>query len=106
MKNILKRYLLIPLAFLVGELSFGLVSKHIMKSEPYLMVQKSIDNFMFNKTLHSFKSSKTSYKANENISFNIKLNKKSRLIADFLVAGAGFEPTSASGGYEPYALYF
>ena len=79
MKNILKRYLLIPLAFLVGELSFGLVSKHIMKSEPYLMVQKSIDDFMFNKTLHSFKSSKTSYKTNENISFNIKLNKKSHL---------------------------
>ncbi len=41
-----------------------------------------------------------------------KSNKKSRLIASFLVAGAGFAcPTLAEtyvplGGYEPYAVYF
>ncbi|CAA6825601.1 MAG: Unknown protein [uncultured Sulfurovum sp.] len=79
MKIILKKYLLIPILFLVGELSFGLVSQHIMKSEPYLAVQKSVDDFMFDNRLSSFKSSKTSYTANESISFNIELNKKSHL---------------------------
>ncbi|HHS91975.1 MAG TPA: hypothetical protein ENK82_01395 [Campylobacterales bacterium] len=79
MKSILKKYLLIPLLFLLGELSFGLVSQHIMKSEPYLAVQKSVDNFMFDNRLSSFKSSKSSYTAHEKISFNIELNKKSHL---------------------------
>lgn len=79
MTNILKKYLLIPLFILIGELGFDLVSKHIMQSEPYLMVQKSIDDFMLDKSLASFTSSKTSYKAHENIEFNIELNKKSHL---------------------------
>lgn len=50
-----------------------------MKSEPYLMVQKSIDDFMVDNSLATFTSSKTSYTANENISFDIELNKKSHL---------------------------
>ena len=79
MKIILKKYLLIPILLLILELSFGLFSQHIMQSEPYLTVQKSVDNFMFNARLGSFKSSKRAYKANENISFNIELNKKSHL---------------------------
>lgn len=79
MKTILNKYLLIPIIILILELSFGLVSKHIMKSEPYLMVQKSVDDFMFDNVLGTFESSKSSYTANERISFDIELNKRSHL---------------------------
>ena len=79
MKTIFSKYLLIPIVILILELTFGLVTKHLMQSEPYLSIQKSIDDFMFDSRLGSFKSSKSTYKTNENISFNIELNKKSHL---------------------------
>ena len=79
MKTNVKKYLIIPFFILISELFYGLISEHIMQSEPYLAVVKSVDNFMRDTPLKSFKSNKKSYQANEPISFEIELNHKSHL---------------------------